>query len=261
MPRFAANLTMLFTEMPFLERFRAARETGFRAVECLFPYGYGLETVGMALEQNGLRLVLFNLPCGDWAAGDRGIAGDERRREEFRQGVKQAAAWAHALGVQRVNCLAGKSVPQGVAGQWETLIENVSYAASVLGGQGVNLMVENVNRHDVPGFLLNTTGRVMQLLRAVNAPNAYLQYDVYHAQREEGDLVNTLRRLLPWIGHIQIADNPGRHQPGTGEINYSFLFRELDRMGYEGYVSLEYIPYPDTISSLDWLEEYGYTPA
>lgn len=259
MPKFAANLTMLFTEMPFLERFRAAREAGFKAVEFLFPYEYSMDAIKGAVEENNLQVVLFNLPAGDWAAGERGIAANPQRREEFREGVKQAVAWARALGVPRLNCLAGKRLDSFTfEEQWQALVDNVRYAAGVLGQYGLNLMVEPLNHYDVPGFLLNTTGQVMKLLAEVDMPNVYLQYDIYHAQKVEGNLTAILREHLPKIGHIQIADNPGRHQPGTGEINYPFLLRELDNVGYKGYVSLEYIPVPDTRRSLDWVAAYGY---
>ncbi|MEW8959911.1 MAG: hydroxypyruvate isomerase [Moorella sp. (in: firmicutes)] len=260
MPKFAANLTMLFTEVPFIERFKAAREAGFKAVEFLFPYEHGMEVVKKAVEENGLEVVLFNLPAGDWAAGERGIAADPRRKEEFREGVKQAVTWARHLRVPRLNCLAGKRNDAfTLEEQWRVLVENVRYAAEVLGEYGIKLMVEPLNYYDVPGFLLNTTSQVLRLIEEVGSANVFLQYDIYHAQKVEGNLTVILREHLAKIGHIQIADNPGRHQPGTGEINYSFLFRELDNVGYKGYVSLEYIPVPDTPKSLSWVKEYGYT--
>jgi len=259
MPKFAANLTMLFTELPFLERFKAAREAGFKAVEFLFPYEYEIDQIRSLVERNNLKVVLFNLPAGNWAAGERGIAADPGRREEFREGVRQALTWARELGVTRLNCLAGKVVSSSsYEEQWQTMVDNVRYAAEVLGQHGINLMVENINQYDVPGFFLNTTKKVLELIYEANMPNVYLQYDIYHAQREEGELTNTLRQHLEKIGHIQIADNPGRHQPGTGEINYPFLLQEIDKLGYEGYVSLEYIPQPDTLSSLTWIRQYGY---
>ncbi|CEP66271.1 Hydroxypyruvate isomerase [Moorella glycerini] len=259
MPKFAANLTMLFTEFPFLERFNAAHKAGFKAVEFLFPYDYAINDIKSLLKENSLKVVLFNLPAGNWAAGDRGIAADPGRKEEFRAGVKQALTWARELSVSRLNCLAGKGVSSSsYEEQWRTMVNNVRYAAEVLGQHGINVMVEPINHYDVPGFFLNTTRQVLQLISEVNMPNVYLQYDIYHAQREEGDLTTILREHIQKIGHIQIADNPGRHQPGTGEINYSFILQEIDKLGYEGYVSLEYIPQPDTLSSLRWITEYGY---
>lgn len=259
MPQFAANLTMLFTELPFVERFKAAREAGFKAVEFLFPYEYEIDQIRSLVERNNLQVVLFNLPAGNWAEGERGIACDPVRKEEFRAGVKQALSFARELGVPRLNCLAGKAVSSSsYEEQWQTLVDNVRYAAEILGQYGINLMVENINHYDIPGFFLNTTKQVLELILEANIPNVYLQYDIYHAQREEGNLTDTLREHIQKIGHIQIADNPGRHQPGTGEINYRYLLQEIDKLGYEGYVSLEYIPQPDTLSSLTWITEYGY---
>ncbi|BDG61966.1 hydroxypyruvate isomerase [Caldinitratiruptor microaerophilus] len=260
MPRLAANLTMLFTEVPFLERFGAARAAGVRAVEFLFPYEYEPDVVRRELEKNGLELVLFNLPAGNWAAGDRGIAADPRRVDEFRAGVEKAVRYARELGAPRLNCLAGKRAPGVSDGEhWETLVRNVRYAADALGKIGVKLMVEPINTYDIPDFFLSTTRDALRLLEEVGAPNVYIQYDVYHMQRMEGELTGTLRRHLDRIGHVQVADNPGRHQPGTGEINYRFLLAELDRLGYQGFVSMEYVPDPDTVTSLRWVEEHGFS--
>jgi len=258
MPRFAANLTMLFTERPFPERFAAAGKAGFRFVEYLFPYAYPAAGLRALLDDNGLTQVLFNLPAGDWAAGDRGIAADPARVAEFRDGVGLASEYAKALGVSRLNCLAGR-LPDGVAGDaaLETLAENVAYAADALAVAGIALVVEAINRFDIPGFVLHRTARVMALLDAVARPNVFMQYDVYHAQRAEGELCATIAANLPRIGHIQVADNPGRHQPGTGEIHYPFLFSELDRLGYGGFVGLEYVPTPDTLASLAWIGDMG----
>ncbi|MCL4424481.1 MAG: hydroxypyruvate isomerase [Firmicutes bacterium] len=259
MPKFAANLTTLFTELPLEDRFAASREAGFAAVEFLFPYPYDLRTIARALATNKLEMVLFDLPPGDWERGDRGIASDPRRVEEFRAGVDEAVRWARGLGVRRLNCLAGKRIPElPEEVQWGTLLSNIRYAAEELARHGLRLTIEPLNSYDVPGFLLTSSAITLRLLDEAGSPNAFLQYDVYHMQRMEGELTTTLRRNLPRIGHIQIADNPGRHQPGTGEINYRFLLAELDRLGYDGYVALEYIPVPDTPGSLRWLEEYGF---
>lgn len=254
MPAFAANLTMLFTEVPFLERFALAREAGFTAVEYLLPYDYPAGELKARLEANHLKQVLFNLPCGDWALGERGIASHPGRVEEFRAGVATAVAYAEALGVPTLNCLAGKRVP-GVddPGHWDTYAANLAFAARTLAERGLRLVIEPINHFDMPGFLLNRTDQALELLDRVGAPNLFIQYDVYHAQREEGELAATLRSHLPRIGHIQVADNPGRHQPGTGEINFPFLFAEMDRLGYPGHVGLEYIPSPDTRSSFGWM--------
>lgn len=254
--KFAANLTMMFTELPFLERFAAACRCGFESVEFMFPYDYPPEVIREAAAD--LRIIDFNLPAGDWAAGERGIAADPARIAEFRDGVARAVAYASVLGVSHVNCLAGKANPAfSLADHWLTLTENVRFAADAMGRAGYFLTVEAINRYDVPGFVVNTTRHALDLIERVAHPNVSLQYDIYHAQREEGNLTPTLRQWLPRIQHIQIADNPGRHQPGTGEINFPFLFAELDRLGYTGYIGCEYIPYPDTERSLSWINTRG----
>jgi hydroxypyruvate isomerase len=259
MPVFAANLTMLFTEVPFLERFALAKEAGFSFVEYLFPYAYRPEELKQLLDLHGLHQVLFNLPSGDWGHGDRGIAADPGRVEEFRAGVAKAVDYALVLGVDQLNCLAGKRVP-GVddARHRETLAANLKFAARLLGSKGLRLVVEACNHFDIPGFFLNRTDQALEVLDLAGEPNIFLQYDIYHAQREEGELAATLRKQLPRIGHIQLADNPGRHQPGTGEINFPFLFKELDKLGYQGHVGLEYVPSPDSRSSFGWIKEMGY---
>ncbi|HSB69171.1 MAG TPA: hydroxypyruvate isomerase [Candidatus Methylomirabilis sp.] len=258
MPVVAANLTMLFTDVPFLDRFAAAKQAGFKYVEFLFPYDHPAEKVRDMLDRNGLQVVLFNLPSGNWAGGDRGIGASPNRVEEFRAGVKTAVSYAKVLGAPRLNCLAGKMVPGHSREEHrQTLVEGVRLAADALGEIGVKLVVESINHYDVPGFFLNRTQEALDVLAEAGRPNAYVQYDVYHAQREEGNLSQTLRDHFSKIDHIQVADNPGRHQPGTGEINYSFLFAELDKLGYKGYVGCEYVPQPDTLKSLDWIKEYA----
>jgi hydroxypyruvate isomerase len=258
-PTFAANLTFLWTEVPFLERFDAARQTGFSHVEYMFPYEHPAAEVKAKLEENGLQQVLFNLPAGDWAAGDRGIASDPSRVDEFRTGVEQAVAYAEALDAGQLNCLAGLALGGAEATvQWTTLVENVRHAARSLGAGGRRLLIEPVNTFDVPGFLLPTTDDGLRLIDEVNEPNVLLQFDAYHVQRMEGDPANRLRPLLDRVGHVQIADNPGRHQPGTGEIDFDALFQLLDDAGYAGVVGLEYVPAPDTAASLSWLERYGF---
>lgn len=257
MPSFAANLTFLFNEHPFLDRFQAARDAGFRYVEYMFPYEHDPAKLKQLLQDNGLEQVLFNLPAGNWAAGDRGIANDPRRVDEFRLGVERAVEYARALGVKRINCLVGKrldTVPHEV--QWQTVVKNLRDAAKRLAEEDRWLLVEPLNSYDIPGFFLTTSRETLRLFDEVGASTLKLQYDVYHMQRMEGHLTATIRDNLARIGHIQIADNPGRHQPGTGEINYRFLLPELDRMGYQGYVGLEYVPEPDTLASLGWLKEY-----
>jgi len=259
MPKFAANLTMLFTEAPFMERFALAREAGFTHVEYLFPYPFAAEDLKTELEKHGLQQVLFNLPAGDWAAGERGIGASPGREAEFRAGVPRAIEYAKVLGVGRVNCLAGKRVPgRSDEDHWQTLVQNIRFAATELAEHGLELLIEPINHFDIPGFFLNRTDQAVRLLAEVGLPNVRVQYDIYHAQREEGELTATFRRHQARIGHIQIADNPGRHQPGTGEINFPYLFRQLDECGYAGWVGLEYIPTPDTVASLGWMRELGF---
>ncbi|BDP44403.1 hydroxypyruvate isomerase (plasmid) [Deinococcus aetherius] len=257
MTRFAANLTLLFQELPFLERFGAARQAGFTAVEYMFPYPYSPEELRDQLRQHGLTQVLFNLPAGDWAAGERGIAVLQGRQEEFRDGVARALTYVEALrGAQPplVNCLVGK-LPEGANADEarRVLVENLRYAASELARAHVTLLIEPINPHDIPGFFLRTPDQAAGLIAEVGADNLRIQYDLYHQQRTEGQLLDTFRRLQGQIAHVQLADVPGRHQPGTGEINYPFVLAALDREGYGGYVGLEYIPEGDTVGSLAWM--------
>lgn len=256
MPKFAANLTMLFTEAPFMERFALARAAGFTHVEYLFPYAFPAGDLNAELTKHGLQQVLFNLPAGDWAAGDRGIAALPGRSDEFRAGVSKAIEYAQTLGVSRLNCLAGKRVAgRGDDEHWQTLVQNVRFAGTALAAHGFELLVEPINHYDIPAFFLNRTADALRLLDEVGLPNVRVQYDIYHAQREEGELTATFRKHIARIGHIQIADNPGRHQPGTGEINFPFIFRQLDESGYTGWIGLEYIPTPNTAASLAWLKD------
>jgi hydroxypyruvate isomerase len=253
MPRFSANLTMLFTEHPFLERFAAAADAGFDAVEFLFPYEHTAAEVRDALRDANLEVVLFNLPAGDWAAGERGLAALPDRVQEFREGIERALEYAAELDCPRLNCLAGLVAEGGdPAAQWGTLVENVRHAGERVAAAGRTLLVEPVNDKDVAGFFLPTTTDAIRLLDEVGDPRVRLQFDVYHVQRMEGDVTPRLRALFDRIEHVQIADNPGRHQPGTGELNFGFLFDELDRLGYPGLIGLEYVPEPDTPSSLAW---------
>jgi len=254
MPRFAANLSYLFTELPFPQRFSAARAAGFGAVEFHFPYDYPPAVLAAAAQAAGVEVVLFNLPAGDWAAGERGIACQPARRAEFRAGVARAIDYAQALGCRQLNCLAGIR-PAGVddAAARDTLIANLRFAAAAFADAGLALLLEPINTRDVPGFFVATSRAALALIAEVAAPNLRLQYDIYHAQIMEGDLARTLADRLPQIGHIQIADNPGRHEPGSGEINFPFLFGHLDRLGYAGWVGCEYAPATDTAASLQWL--------
>lgn len=257
MHRFAANLTMLFNEAPFLERFELAKSSGFNAVEFLFPYAFDVQEIKSALEHNALKLVLHNLPAGDWEAGERGIACLPDRVTEFRSGVAKAIEYASTLGVPQLNCLSGK-VPAGSNPQalHDTFVANLQYAASELKKVGLKLLIEPINTFDIPGFYLSKTEQGAAILDAVGADNAFLQYDIYHAQRMEGELANTIKNNLSRIAHIQLADNPGRNEPGTGEINYDYLFGLLDRLGYTGYIGCEYKPLKSTEAGLGWMDLY-----
>lgn len=253
MPRFSANLSMLFTEVPFLDRFERAAQAGFEAVEFMFPYAHSPQEIKARLDATGLKAVLHNLPAGDWEGGDRGIACDPARVAEFRAGVARGVAYATTLGVPQLNCLAGKA-PAGAddALLRRTFVDNLRFAAAALHQAGLRLLVEPINRYDIPGFYLQRTAQALSVLDEVGAPNAFVQYDIYHAQRTEGELAATLAQHLARIGHIQIADNPGRHEPGSGEINYRFLFQHLDRIGYQGWVGAEYRPASTTEAGLGW---------
>jgi hydroxypyruvate isomerase len=256
MPKFAANLSMLFTEQPFLDRFEHAARAGFTAVEFLFPYEFEVDEIKRRLDANRLALVLHNLPAGDWAAGERGIACLPDRVDEFRVGVATAIRYATALGVPRLNCLAGKA-PAGAseAAMRTTFVENLRFAAAALQQAGLALLIEPVNTFDIPGFYLNRTAQALAIIDEVGAQNLFVQYDIYHAQRMEGELIATITKQLARIGHIQLADNPGRHEPGTGEIAYERVFAALDRIGYAGWIGCEYKPATTTQAGLQWLAE------
>jgi hydroxypyruvate isomerase len=255
MPKFAANLTMLYTELPFMERFQAAANSGFEFVEYLFPYQWPAEQLAEALTLSALQQVLFNLPPGDWDSGERGIAGLPGREEEFKQGVDTAIEYALALDVKQLNCLSGLKQDQYSDEQhWNTLVANVKYAAKKLAAHNITLMVEAINsRVDMPGFLLDTLDKTQQLIKEVGEPNVRIQFDIYHMQIMHGDVIRRLESYQNEIGHIQFADNPGRHEPGTGELNFPVIFEVLDKIGYTGYVSAEYIPEKSTEESLNWL--------
>ena len=258
MPQFAANLTMLFTEVPFLDRFERAARAGFKTVEFLFPYEHEPEVIRQQLDTHGLTLVLHNLPAGDWAAGERGIACHPDRVQEFRDGVGRAVRYAKVLGVGQLNCLAGKA-PAGVdaATLRRTFVENLRFAAKELEKADINLLIEPINPFDIPGFYLTTSAQAIAILDEVGAANAFLQYDIYHAQRVEGEIAATLQKLLPRIAHIQLADNPGRNEPGTGELNWAFLFQHIDRLGYDGHVGCEYKPATTTEAGLGWMQRFA----
>jgi hydroxypyruvate isomerase len=259
MPRFAANLTMLFTEYPLIERFDRAAAAGFKAVEFLFPYAEDVPAIRDSLSRNGLEQILFNLPAGDFAKGDRGIANDPARVPEFQDGVQRALEIAGVLKVPQLNCLAGLSLENvPVDTQLETLRENLAYAAEQAQAAGVRQLIEPLNTIDTPGFIVPTTSAGLDLIDQVGHPNLKLQFDVYHHQRMDGNVTATIEQIIGRISHVQIADSPRRNQPGTGELNYPYILKALDAAGYDGWVSLEYRPLGTTEESLGWLRDWGY---
>ncbi len=262
MPNFAANLTMLYNEVDFLDRFAAAARDGFAGVEFLFPYAYPKDELAARLKEHKLTQALHNLPAGDWAGGERGIACHPDRVEEFRAGVAKGIEYATALGCKQLNCLAGKAT-EGVpeAELRRTFVENLRYAAPELAKAGIKLLAEPVNNRDIPGFYLNKSAQAISIMDEVGSDNLYLQYDFYHTQIMEGDLTTTFRRLQNRIAHVQIADNPGRNEPGTGEINYPFIFGMLDAEGYAGWIGCEYKPAAATTAGLGWFAPYAKSAA
>lgn len=259
MIRLAANLSLLFTEHAFLDRFAAAARAGFRHVEYQFPYAFGSAAqVADAARSAGLTVVLHNLPAGDAAQGDRGLGCLPARRNEFREGVERALEYARAAGCTRLNLLAGVA-PRDDRHR-DTLVENVRFAADRLAAAGMQLMLEPINTRTVPGFFLTGSAQAIDVLDAAGAGNAFVQYDLFHMQIMEGDLARTVERILPRIGHMQLADVPDRHEPGSGEINYPWLLAHIDRLGYAGAIGCEYNPSADTLSSLAWATPYLAKP-
>jgi hydroxypyruvate isomerase len=257
MPKLAANLTMLFGEVDFLDRFEAAARAGFRGVEFLFPYAYDAKALKARLRDHGLVQVLHNLPAGNWAGGERGIACLPDRVDEFKAGVDQAIGYANALGCDQVNCLAGIPPPAvDPAAAHETFVQNLRYAAPRLKAAGVALLIEPLNTRDVPGFFLSGTRQAIEIIDAVGSDNLWLQYDIYHMQIMEGDVAPAIERHLPRIRHLQLADVPGRHEPGTGEIDFGSLLDRIDRTGYTGWIGCEYVPKAGTSAGLGWAAPY-----
>ncbi len=254
MPKFCANLTLLYNEHEFVERFGAAARAGFKGVEYLFPYDYDKHQLAELLHRHKLTQVLHNLPAGDWAKGERGIGCHPDRVNEFQASVETAIDYATTLACKQVNCLAGLT-PANVAPAkiHDTFVNNLQFAAPKFKAAGIKLLIEPINSlRDMPGFYLNHTQQALDLIRDVGSDNLYVQYDIYHMQIMEGDLASTIEKNLAMIPHMQLADNPGRHEPGTGEINYEFLFAFLDKIGYTGWIGCEYNPLTTTDAGLAW---------
>ena len=257
MTKLCANLSMMFTEVDFIDRFAAAAKAGFKGVEYLFPYAVTKERLADELARHHLVQVLHNLPAGNWEKGERGIAVLPDRVGEFQDGVGTAIEYAKALGCTQLNVLSG-IVPAGLDADKarETFVGNIRFAADALAKEGIRLLVEAINSNDIPGFYVTRTQQTLDLIAASGSPNIFVQYDIYHMQRMEGELAATIQKNLARIAHIQLADNPGRNEPGTGEINYPFLFGFLDRIGYEGWIGCEYKPATETLAGLGWAKPY-----
>jgi len=257
MPKFSANLSMLFTEVGFADRFERAAKAGFKGVECQFPYELPKEDIAERLGKYGLELVLYNIPAGSWAAGERGIACLPGRESEFQEGVDKAIEYAKALKCPRINCLVGLTPKDAPADKVrQTLVNNLKFAAEAMQKAGISLLVETLNDKDIPGFYLVRTQDALKLFEEVKHVNLWLQYDIYHMQVMEGNLTKTIQENVGRIGHIQLADNPGRHEPGTGEINFTNLFKFIDESGYTGWIGCEYKPAGATEDGLGWVKPY-----
>ena len=257
MPKFSANLTMMFTDTDFLRRFERAGRLGFKGVEFMFPYDFEKSAIVEKLQQYNLQVVLHNLSAGNWAAGERGLACLPDRVEEFQSSVGQAIEYARALKCPRLNCMAGVT-PKGVLQEKikQTFIDNLRFAVTAMAKENIRLMIEPINYFDMPGFYLNYTRQALDIIKEVNHPNLRLQYDIYHGQVLEGNLTQTIRDNLNVIEHMQIADVPGRHEPGTGEINFTNLFRFIDESGYDGWIGCEYRPAGRTEDGLGWVKPF-----
>jgi len=257
MPKLAANLSMLWTERDFLDRFESAAAAGFKGVEFLFPYAFPAEEIAARLSRHGLEQVLFNMPPGDWEGGERGLACLAGRKGEFQDGVGKAIAYAKALNCPRIHCMAGLA-PDGAdpAELRATYVENIRFAAEETRKAGLRLVLEPINTRDIPRYFLNTPRQALALIAEIGADNVLLQYDIYHAQVMQGDLARTIEENLALIDHMQLADNPGRNEPGTGEINWDYLLGHIDRLGYAGWIGCEYKPRSGTDAGLGWARKY-----
>ncbi|MBB2971659.1 2-oxo-tetronate isomerase [Mesorhizobium sp. RMAD-H1] len=253
MPRFAANLTMMFSEHAFPDRFGAAAAAGFKAVEYLFPYDFPAELIAEKLSQAGLKQALFNLPPGDWAKGERGLAALPERRQEFRQSVKKALDYGRVIGTPLLHMMAGIASPGDQAAR-TAYRDAVAFAADAAGTEGIGLVIEPINGRDMPGYFLNDFDQAAEIITDLGHPNLKLQFDIYHRQVMRGDVLTALQEMMPLIGHVQIASVPKRNEPGTGELDDFRILRELDRLGYQGYVGCEYRPAAETMAGLGWLK-------
>ena len=255
--QFVANLSMLFTEVPLIERFQLAKFNGFERIEIQFPYSLSIEEIQRELKQNQLQMVLHNLPAGNWHLGDRGIACQKERQQEFLEGLERAVEYATALGVQKLNCLSG--IKNSNAQHQETkdiFFDNIRKAAKTLAQSNIELLIEPINAIDIPNFFLSKPDQAFNYLEELKIDNLKVQYDIYHAQRSQGNLIETIQKNIKKIGHIQFADNPGRHEPGTGELNWQFIFKSIEQLGYDQYIAAEYIPSKTTEKTLEWLKDY-----
>lgn len=261
MPRFAANLSMMFTERPFPERFSAAADQGFQWVEYLFPYDVAPEVLARALERSNLRQALFNMPPGDWAAGERGLACLPGREKEFDAALEQAVIYAKALNCPRLHVMAGTRPAGTPAASLEAAyLGNIRRAAQRLADEGLELCLEPISRYSMPGYFLHTQEQAAGYIQRLEMPNVRLQFDFFHCQMEQGDVSGRLRRFFPLIGHCQIAGVPDRHEPDQGELNYPYLLGLLDALGYRGLVGCEYNPAAGTADGLGWIRAYGVRP-
>jgi hydroxypyruvate isomerase len=257
MPRFAANLSMMFNEVPFLDRFALAAKAGFKGVEFLFPYEHPAAEIAARLKDNGLQQVLFNAPAGDFAKGERGMAAIPGKQAAFRESIKLALEYAAVLACPRLHIMAGLK-PEGVAHDTLTAVygANLAYAAEECAKAGVKPIIEPINHRDIPGFFLNTTDQAAAIIAAIGPEKLGMQFDLYHCQITEGDVVKRVEKHLPLIAHMQVADTPGRHEPGTGEVNWPFVFKTIDALGFRGWIGCEYRPAGETLAGLSWFAPY-----
>ncbi|MBN8873967.1 MAG: hydroxypyruvate isomerase family protein [Rhodospirillales bacterium] len=258
MPRFAANLSMMFNEVPFLDRFAAARQAGFEGVEFLFPYDFPAAEIRTRLRGEGLTQALFNLPPGDWANGERGLASLPGRQAEFRASVSKALEYAAMLECRLLHCMAGIPSAEVAPGTAAALYAaNLAWATEQAHAAGVKLVIEPINHRDMPGYFLHTQAQGAAIIEAIGSDRIGLQFDVYHVQVTEGDITKRMERYLPIIAHMQIADVPARNEPGTGEIAWDYVFKRMDALGYQGWVGCEYRPAGETVAGLGWRERFG----